>query len=118
MNLKFSRRCRLAAAAVVLPSLVAALAAPPALAQTVLPGQRQAQACAVCHGPLGVSSAPDAPHLAGQPAPYLVAQLRAYRSGSRKHEVMAVVAKTLSDDDITQLAAWFSSIRIEAKAPS
>lgn len=74
-------------------------------------------ACAVCHGPLGISVTPDAPNLAGQPVIYLATQLRAYRSGKRAHEVMGVLAKPLSDDDISQLAAWFSSIRIEAHAP-
>jgi cytochrome c553 len=80
-------------------------------------GRAKAQACSVCHGPLGISNAPDAPHLAGQPALYVEAQLRAYRSGARRHEVMAVMARPLSDDDIANLAAWFASIRIEAQAP-
>lgn len=83
----------------------------------VAAGRAKAQACAVCHGPLGVSSAPDAPHLAGQPAIYLAAQLRAYRSGARRHEVMAVMARNLSDDDIQALAAWYASLRIEVQAP-
>jgi cytochrome c553 len=64
---------------------------------------------------MGISNMPDAPHLAGQPEIYLAAQLRAYRSGERKHEVMAVMAKPLSDDDIGNLAAWFASIKVEAK---
>ena len=81
-------------------------------------GRNKARACAVCHGPLGVSNQPDAPHLAGQPPLYLATQLRAYRSGARKHEVMGVLAKALTDDDIAQLAAWFSSVRIEATAPA
>lgn len=80
-------------------------------------GRQKAAACAVCHGPLGVSVAPDAPNLAGQPAVYLSAQLRAFRSGARKHEVMAVIARPLTDDDISQLAAWFSAIHIDATAP-
>ena len=80
-------------------------------------GRAKAQACTVCHGPLGVSVAPDTPNLAGQPAIYLEAQLRAYRSGARKHEVMVVLARPLTDDDIANLAAWFASIRIEAQAP-
>ena len=80
-------------------------------------GKAKAQSCAVCHGPLGISTAPDAPNLAGQPAIYLAAQLRAYRSGARKHEVMGVMAKPLTDDDITQLAAWFAAVRVEATAP-
>ncbi len=48
---------------------------------------------------------------------YVAAQLRAYRSGARKHEVMAVMAKPLTDDDIANLAAWFASIKVEATAP-
>ncbi len=87
-----------------------------AMANDAIAGKAKAQACTVCHGPLGVSSMPDTPHLAGQPAIYLKAQLRAYRSGVRKHEVMAVMAKPLSDDDINLLAAWYASISIEAKA--
>ena len=80
-------------------------------------GRQKAQACAVCHGPNGISATPDAPNLAGQPAIYVAAQLKAYRDGSRKHEVMAVMAKPLSDQDIANLAAWYALIRIEATAP-
>lgn len=90
---------------------------PLAQANDVAAGRQKAQACTVCHGPLGLSVTPDAPHLAGQPVIYLAAQLRAYRSGVRKHEVMVFMAKPLSDDDINNLAAWFSSIRVDAQAP-
>jgi cytochrome c553 len=48
---------------------------------------------------------------------YLSTQLRAFRSGERRHEVMNVIAKPLTDDDIDNLAAWFSSVRIDAHAP-
>jgi cytochrome c553 len=99
-------------------ALALGLATGTAAASDTDAGRAKAQACAVCHGPLGVSTQPDAPHLAGQPALYLAAQLRAYRSGARKHEVMAVMAKPLSDDDIAQLAAWFAAIRIEASPPA
>jgi len=92
-------------------------AAVPAGAQDAVAGRAKAQACTVCHGALGLSVTPDAPHLAGQPAIYVATQLRAYRSGARKHEVMAVMAKPLTDDDILNLAAWFNSIRVEATAP-
>jgi len=104
-------RCALITALAVVAG--AALAADP----QVLAGKAKAQACAVCHGVLGLSTQPDAPNLAGQPAQYLTTQLRAYRSGARKHEVMAVMAKPLSDDDIERLAAWFSAIKVEATAP-
>ena len=90
---------------------------PPAQATDSNAGRQKAQACAVCHGPLGLSVTPDAPHLAGQPALYTAAQLRAYRSGARKHEIMAVMAKSLTDEDISQLAAWFASLRVEVQPP-
>lgn len=106
------RSAAFAAALVLLP--LGAASQDAALAAA---GKARAQACAVCHGTVGVSTMPDAPNLAGQPSIYLAAQLRAYRSGERKHEVMAVIAKPLSNDEIAQLAAWYSSIRIEAKAP-
>lgn len=85
------------------------------MARDAQAGQVKAQACAVCHGQLGISVTPDAPHLAGQPAIYVATQLRAYRSGARKHEVMAVMARPLSDADIDNLAAWYAAIRIEAQ---
>lgn len=93
------------------------LCASQASANEVAQGRQKAQACAVCHGPLGQSVTPDAPHLAGQPAIYTAAQLRAYRSGARKHEVMAVLARPMTDDDIAQLAAWFASLRVSVQAP-
>ena len=45
------------------------------------------------------------------------AQLKAYRSGMRRHEVMAVIAKPLSDDEIESLAAWYSSQKISVQSP-
>ncbi len=79
-------------------------------------GRDKAAACAVCHGPLGLSVTPDAPHLAGQPSLYVATQLRAYRSGARRHEVMAVMARPLSDDDIDNLAAWYASLKISVQS--
>ncbi len=75
-------------------------------------GQKAASACAVCHGPQGISQIPNAPHLAGQPALYVAQQLKDYRSGKRQNEVMAVIAKPLSDEEIDNLAAWYASIQI------
>ncbi|MEN9417035.1 MAG: hypothetical protein RI988_655 [Pseudomonadota bacterium] len=101
-------------------SLVSALClgALNATARDPAAGRDKAQACAVCHGANGISTLPDAPHLAGQPAIYLAAQLKAYRNGTRKHEVMNVMARPLSDADIDNLAAWYASIRIEATLPN
>jgi cytochrome c553 len=96
-------------------ALLLAAAVPAALAADTSVGRQKAQVCAVCHGPLGLSVAPDAPHLAGQPQLYVDAQLRAYRSGKRQHEVMTLMAKPLSDEDISALAAWYASIVVEVK---
>ena len=79
-------------------------------------GQIKSRPCAVCHGPQGLSVLPTAPNLAGQPEDYLGQQLRAYRSGRRNHEIMSLIAKPLSDDDIADLAAFYASFRIEIKA--
>lgn len=99
-------------------ALAALLAAAPAQAQSpAAAGRAKAQACAACHGVLGIATAPDAPHLAGQPDFYVAAQLRAYRSGARQHPVMNVIAKPLSDEDIAALAAWYASLRVEAREP-
>jgi cytochrome c553 len=75
---------------------------------------KAAAVCNVCHGNDGLSTQPNAPHLAGQPEIYLAEQLKNYRSGKRAHEVMAVLAKPLTDEDIDNLAAWYASIEIKA----
>jgi cytochrome c553 len=73
----------------------------------------KAQMCQACHGLDGLSKTPDAPNIAGQTEPYLVAQMQAYKSGARKNDAMSVVAATLSDKDIEDLAAYFSAIEIK-----
>ena len=84
-----------------------------ASAQEASSGKTKAsQQCAVCHGALGLSQLPNAPHLAGQPAIYLAEQLKNYRSGKRSHEIMGILAKPLSDQDISELATWYASIKL------
>ncbi len=76
---------------------------------------RAMMACAVCHGQQGLSTIPNAPHLAGQPKIYLVEQLRNYRSGKRQHEVMSVIAKPLTDEDIQNVSDWYASLSISVQ---
>jgi cytochrome c553 len=76
-------------------------------------GRAKAMLCQACHGTDGLSKVPDAPNIAGQVEGYLVTQLRAFKSGARKNESMTVVASTLSDQDIENLAAYFSAIEIK-----
>jgi cytochrome c553 len=102
------------AAAAALFDLLAGPAA--AQAQNTGAGRHKASACQACHGLDGIAKLPDAPHLAAQPSAYLERQLRAYRSGVRNNEVMSVAAKALSDDDIRDLAAYYSAVQIEVKS--
>jgi cytochrome c553 len=75
-------------------------------------GRTKALMCQACHGLDGLSKAPDAPNIAAQIEPYIVAQLLAYKSGTRKNDAMSVVAPSLSDTDIEDLAAYFAAIEI------
>jgi cytochrome c553 len=75
-------------------------------------GRAKALMCQACHGMDGLSKAPDAPNIAAQIEPYIVVQLQAYKSGARKNDAMSVVAPSLSDTDIEDLAAYFSAIEI------
>lgn len=94
--------------------VMSAVCANMAYARDPVAGKVKAGMCATCHGPLGMSQLPNAPNLAGQPAIYTVEQLRAYRSGKRVNEVMAVIAKPLTDQEIDDLAAWYASIQVTA----
>lgn len=72
-------------------------------------GKELSATCAACHGETGVSEIPSNPIIAGQYASYLEHALKAYRSGSRQNAIMAGFATQLSDADIADLAAYFSS---------
>ena len=72
-------------------------------------GQEKSQVCQSCHGRTGNESLqPSYPKLAGQHQDYLVHALKSYRDGSRDNAVMAGFAGNLSDQDIADLAAWYS----------
>jgi cytochrome c553 len=77
----------------------------------------KATQCFTCHGADGMSKAPDAPNLAGQNESYLVKALKDYKSGARKHEVMSMMTKNLSEGDMAQVAAYYSHIQVTVKMP-
>jgi cytochrome c553 len=81
-----------------------------AVAADIDAGRARSAACQSCHGPEGVSLGPEWPNLAGQKPGYLEAQLKAFREGKRKDPLMNAMAAELSDDDIANLAAFFSSL--------
>ena len=69
------------------------------------------QLCSVCHGPGGTSSSELFPHLAGEPAPYVINQLKGFRDKSRAdlnaRRFMWGMASRLSDENIQQLATFY-----------
>jgi len=69
------------------------------------------QTCVACHGNDGVGIMPEYPNLAGQHADYIEQALRSYRAGQRKNAVMGGMAAALTDQDIKELAQYYSSQR-------
>ena len=91
-------------------SVSATLAATTSLAAgDAAAGKTKAAACAACHGTDGNSANPEWPKLAGQHAPYLVKQLANFKAGDRKNAMMAPMATPLSEQDMADLAAFFTS---------
>jgi cytochrome c553 len=66
------------------------------------------QRCDLCHGVKGNSVDPHIPMLAGQRPEYLVKALKEYRGRSRRNSEMAAMSDSLSENDIENLAAYYS----------
>jgi cytochrome c553 len=97
---------------VVAAAMVMMVSAGGALAGDVEAGKTKAtQICQACHGLNGIGLQPIYPNLAGQKEPYMVAQLKAFKSGERKNPIMAPMAMSLSDADIDNVAAYYSSLK-------
>ncbi len=72
-------------------------------------GKAKSAACSGCHGADGNSFAPSFPKLAGQGETYIIKQLKEYKSGKRQNATMYAMAAMLSDDDISDIAAFYSN---------
>lgn len=72
-------------------------------------GKAKSATCAACHGADGVSTVPSFPKLAGQHYDYLYQALKDYKAGRRKNPIMAGQVANLSDEDMADLAAYFSA---------
>src|SRR5262245_47980922 len=83
----------------------------------VAAGKKTAAMCAVCHGLDGLSKNPEAPNLAGNNADYIIKQLKAFQSGARQNDQMSIVAQSLSDENVRDVAAWYSSIKVSVELP-
>ena len=95
--------------------LLIAAAAAPALAADAVAGRQKALACAVCHGQLGLAVASTRRTWRASRRNTSACNCGPIRSGARRHEVMNVMAKPLSDADIDDLVAWFSSLQVSVQ---
>lgn len=77
-------------------------------------GQGKAAICAACHGVDGNSAVPNWPKIAGQHAAYLERQLGLIKGGERAVPEMIGIVAGLSDQDMADVAAYFSTQTIKA----
>lgn len=107
-SLRIIRTLNPAIAACALAGLLTAM---PAAAADIAAGKAKSEVCAACHGADGKTPLdPSYAILAGQHPDYLVAALKAYRSGDRKNAIMGGQAAALSNADIENLAAYYGSL--------
>lgn len=92
---------------------LAALAMPSYAEGDAAAGKGKTAMCAGCHGIAGFRTAyPETyhvPKLGGQNAGYIVSALKAYKVGDRSHPTMKAIAASLTDQDMADLAAYYSA---------
>jgi cytochrome c553 len=86
-----------------------------ASAGDIAAGKAKAAVCVACHGPEGISNNPEWPNLRGQKEKYIIKQLKAFKAGTRTNPLMSPQAKMLSDQDIENVAAYWSSLPFSTK---
>jgi cytochrome c553 len=81
--------------------------------------ETKAQLCASCHGEHGLPSDPTVPIIWGQQATYIQKELNAYRNGDRESQIMSSIAESLSDAEMSQIAAYFGHAKwpVRSDAP-
>jgi cytochrome c553 len=97
--------------------LAASLAMPVAAAESAVPAKPDlakgqtlsSQVCGACHTADGSRGSPANPIIAGQHPEYLAKQLSEFKSGKRSNPLMKGFASTLSDSDMRDVAAFYSS---------
>jgi cytochrome c553 len=81
-------------------------------------GEQKAAACGACHGadgnsPAEIFAALKAPKLAGQVPEYITKSLHDFKAGRRSNEVMSPQAQAVAEVDMADIAAWFSSQKVQ-----
>jgi cytochrome c553 len=79
-------------------------------------GKAKALTCTACHGPEGNSTNALWPNIAGQNAPYLLAQLAAFKGGARVDPLMTSQAMLISEQDMADLVVYFESLPAAAQS--
>lgn len=90
--------------------LSAMLMAAAAQAGDAAAGAKKTTTCVACHGQEGISIAPTYPNLACQKEQYLIKSIKGYKSGERSDPMMKPMVAALSDADIENLAAYYSTL--------
>jgi cytochrome c553 len=80
-------------------------------------GKQKAKMCVNCHGIDGAAKLPHVPNIGGESALYLEKQLKAFRAGDRRDPNMDIIIRDLTDEDIANLVAWYSSIQFTVSMP-
>jgi cytochrome c553 len=78
-------------------------------------GKAKAMVCTACHGADGNSSNPIWPNLAAQNPAYIVAQLKAFKAGTRQNASMAPMVASLEPGDMVEIAAFFAAQTLKVK---
>ncbi len=86
-----------------------------AMAADITRGKTKAVMCAGCHGINGIGLSDEFPNLAGQKQAYLLKQLQAFKTGSRKNPTMNAMSATLRKADMKNMVAYYSSLSAAVK---
>ena len=86
-------------------------------------GKTKAKAiCSACHGINGQAAAGGnsviIPNITAQHKDYLIARLKAYKAGKIQHDQMTIIAGMLSEQDIENVAEWYSRIKVKIFDPN
>jgi len=104
--------------AILFSLLVFSLITGQSSAANIAAGKAKAEAvCQTCHGMNGLATMPMVANISGQQEGYLIAQLKNYRAGKRVHAQMSIIAKMLTDEEIEDVAKWYSSMKLQVELP-
>ena len=80
------------------------------------------QICSACHGIDGIAASggnsPMVPNLSGQNKDYLAMKLKEYKTNKIEHPQMSMIAQMLTEEDISNVSEWYSSIKVKVFDPN